>query len=71
MSKAILEYNLPEDNSAFLLATNGYKYWNCLYELTSEIRGKLKYGHKFTNPEDALNWVRDMITEEIDLYEID
>ena len=71
MSKAILEYDLPEDNSAFLLATNGYKYWSCLLQITDEIRRKLKNDNEFTNPEDALNWVRDMITEEIDLYEID
>ena len=43
MAKAILEFNLPEDNQEFLLATSGLKFWSVLWELDQSLRSKTKY----------------------------
>ena len=41
--KAILEFNLPEDNQDFQLASNAMKFWSVLYELDRDLRAKTKY----------------------------
>jgi hypothetical protein len=41
--KAILEFNLPEDNQEFELATKGLKFWSVLYDLDQSLRAKTKY----------------------------
>ena len=40
--KAILEFNLPEDNQEFELATKGLKFWSVLWELDQSLRTKTK-----------------------------
>ena len=41
--KAILEFNLPEDNQEFELATKGLKFWSVLYDLDQSLRAKTIY----------------------------
>jgi D-ribose pyranose/furanose isomerase RbsD len=41
--KAILEFNLPEDNQDFNMAVNAMKFWSVLYELDQNLRVKTKY----------------------------
>jgi hypothetical protein len=41
--KATLEFNLPEDDQEFLLATSGLKFWSVLWELDQSLRSKTKY----------------------------
>ncbi len=41
--KAILEFNLPEDNQDFNMAVNAMKFWSVLYELDQNLRAKTKY----------------------------
>jgi len=41
--KAILEFNLPEDQQEFDLATKGMKFWSILWELDQSLRSKTKY----------------------------
>jgi hypothetical protein len=41
--KAILEFNLPDDNQEFTLATNGLKFWGVLWDLDCSLRAKTKY----------------------------
>jgi len=63
--KAILEFNLPEDNQDFTLATNGLKFWTVLYELDQSLRAKTKYAADDL-PEDKYNTyqeVRDELRE--------
>ena len=63
--KAILEFNLPEDNQEFTLATNGLKFWTVLYELDQSLRAKTKYAADDL-PEDKYNAyqeVRDELRE--------
>ena len=65
--KAILEFELPEDNSDFTLANNGFKYWSILSDIDNHLRGVLKYGHKYKSVDELAEEVRRMI--DIDLYD--
>ena len=41
--KAILEFELPDDQSEYELAVNAEKMYNALWEIKQLIRSKLKY----------------------------
>ena len=41
--KAILEFNLPDDQQDFDLAVSGMKFWSVLYDLDQSLRAKTKY----------------------------
>ena len=41
--KAILEFNLPEDNQEFKLATKGKDWWNVCWEMDQWLRAQYKY----------------------------
>ncbi len=41
--KAVLEFNLPEDQDDFDTATNGWKYRSVLCDIDNFLRSKLKY----------------------------
>ncbi len=63
--KAILEFNLPEEQSEFNTAVKGEKFESALYAIDNACRGWLKYGHEFEDTADALQAVRDMIPQDI------
>jgi hypothetical protein len=63
--KAILEFNLPEDNQEFELATKGLKFWSVLWELDQSLRSKTKYAPD-SLPQDkyeAYEEIRDELRE--------
>jgi len=41
--KAILEFNLPEDQDDFETSTNGWKYRSVIDDIDGFLRNKLKY----------------------------
>lgn len=41
--KAILEFNLPEDNQEFKLATKASDWWNVCWEMDQWLRQQYKY----------------------------
>ena len=41
--KAILEFNLPEEEPEFMEAVNGGMFKHVLWKLDQDLRGKLKY----------------------------
>lgn len=43
MSKAILEFNLPDEKDDFTAATKGIDYWLCLWDLNDYLRHECKY----------------------------
>lgn len=43
MPKAVLEFNLPEEQDEFILAKNGGKYYSLLCDISNIIRGHNKY----------------------------
>jgi hypothetical protein len=42
--RAILEFNLPEDNEEFLNACSGWKYHSIIFDIVEYFRVKLKHG---------------------------
>jgi hypothetical protein len=65
MAKAILEFNLPEDNQEFLLATKGIKFWDVLWSFDQYLREKTKYQSDNMSQEtyDALEDSREKLRE--------
>ena len=63
--KAILEFNLPDDQQDFNLAANAMKFWDVLYELDQELRSKTKYAPDDLPQDkyDAYQEVRDLLYE--------
>lgn len=63
--KAILEFNLPDDQQDFDMAVNAMKFWHVLYELDQDLRSKTKYAPDDLPQDkyDAYQEVRDMLYE--------
>lgn len=63
MPKAILEFILPEDEWDFKAAQSGTKMRGLFFEIDQDLRNKLKHGHEFKSPDEALEYVRSIIHE--------
>lgn len=63
--KKILVFKMPDDEVEFNWANNGYKYYSVLCELDNELRSKLKYGNEFTSADDALEYIRNLLHQEL------
>jgi len=63
--KAILEFNLPDDQQEFNLANNGLNFWSVLWELDQDLRAKTKYAPDDLPQDkyDAYQEVRDKLYE--------
>lgn len=63
--KAILEFNLPDDQQDFEMASNALKFWSVLYELDQDLRAKTKYASDDLPQDkyDAYQEVRDKLYE--------
>lgn len=63
--KATLEFNLPEDQQDFELATKGMKFWSVLWELDQSLRAKTKYAPDSLPQDkyDAYQEIRDELHE--------
>lgn len=63
--KAILEFNLPDDQQEYELANKAWSFWNVLYELDQELRAKTKYAPDDIAEEryDSYQEVRDKLHE--------
>ena len=66
-------FNLPEDEHELKLAMHGPKFYNVLFELDGFMRGMIKHGHDFKDPNDIAQAIRDKLHDELDgldLYEL-
>jgi hypothetical protein len=63
--KAILEFNLPDDQQEYDLANNALNFWRVVYELDQELRAKTKYAPDDLPQDkyDAYQEVRDLLYE--------
>ena len=63
--KAILEFNLPDDQQEFDLANSGLKFWSVLWELDQDLRAKTNYASDDLPQDkyDAYQEVRDKLYE--------
>ena len=67
MAKGVLYFNLPEEETEFQQATDGFKLYAFLWDLDMFLRNKVKHGdnEKLSGIEMAER-VRQMISNEID-----
>ena len=63
--KAILEFNLPDDNQEYNLANNALNFWCVLWKLDQDLRSKTKYASDDLPQDkyDAYEEVRDKLRE--------
>ena len=63
--KAILKFNLPDDEQEYNLANNAMNFWNVLWELDQDLRSKTKYAADNLPQEkyDAYQEIRDKLHE--------
>lgn len=63
--KAILKFNLPEEQFEFKSAQRGGDYYAFLWELDQELRGYLKYGHTFKTPDEVIEKIREELSKAV------
>jgi hypothetical protein len=63
MSKAILEFNLPEENNEFNLANRGLEYYCAIWNALQKVREIIKYREISEETENALEEVREILLE--------
>jgi vacuolar-type H+-ATPase catalytic subunit A/Vma1 len=63
--KAILEFNLPDDDQEYNLANNAMNFWNVLWELDQELRANTKYAPDDMSSDtyEAYQSIRDKLHE--------
>jgi len=61
--KAILEFNLPEEQDEHYLAINGAGFYAVCFDLDQQLRAWLKYGHDFAGAEHTLEKCREKLRE--------
>lgn len=62
--KAILEFNLPEEQVEFDLAVNGNKWSFVAWKIDQELRSKIKYSESITEEQrDIYQEVRNLIND--------
>ncbi len=66
MSRAILEFTLPEDQQDFEDASNGWKYKHVISELQEYVRHRLKYDVVDLTTYKNLEEIRDKIVQFLD-----
>ena len=60
--KAILEFNLPDEQSDFDNAVDGYKWSLAAWELDQHLRSQLKYNDELTEEQyDTCQEIRDKL----------
>ena len=67
--KAILEFNLPEEQEEHRTALNGGKYYSVIWELGAYLRSLYKYENvdeKFKTPSELLDEIRKRYYEELE-----
>jgi hypothetical protein len=68
--KAILEFNLPEDQREFEIANQSKDMLCIIGNLEDTLRSYLKYGHQFKTPEEALQAIRTRLHEETNIRRV-
>jgi hypothetical protein len=69
--KAILEFNLPEDQQYYDACSHGMDWALVAWELDQELRKLLKYGNDFKSIDDALESVREKLNDFVVDYGLD
>jgi hypothetical protein len=61
--KAILEFNLPEDEEQYLTSLHGMEWALMVWELDSLCRDSIKHLNQYETPDEVFQGIRDYILE--------
>jgi hypothetical protein len=64
--KAIIEFNLPDDEAEHYCAIKGADMLNVLWELKAELRGMLKYGELPDTQYEIVEKIQDFLMSSLD-----
>jgi hypothetical protein len=64
--KAIIEFNLPEDQAEHYCAIKGADMLNVLWELKAELRAMLKYGELPDQQYEIVEKIQDFLMSSLD-----
>lgn len=56
--KAIIQYNLPEDEREYKVANQAGDVLHFIWEFNQQLRSWDKYGHSFKDADDAVDKIR-------------
>ena len=70
--KAILEFNIPEDQDDFESASQGYKWWSVAWDMDQWLRNQIKYAPDGMTDDElkAFEECREKLRELIDDYNL-
>lgn len=68
--KATFEFNLPEDEHEYEIMSKSAKSHSFLWEFSQQLRNWQKYGHNFTDSNDALDNIRKEFYRLLDNHEV-
>jgi hypothetical protein len=63
--KAILKFDLPEEQHEFQLANEATAWHSVVWGVDQKLRHYLKYGDTFKSPDEALEEIRKFLYNEI------
>jgi hypothetical protein len=69
--KAILEFDLPDEQLEFETATNAGKMKSLIWDFGEQLRSWDNYGHNFKTADDAIDGIRDYFIQCINDYNLD
>ena len=68
--KAILEFNLPEDQKEFEIANQSSDMYAVICHLAERLRSYRKHGNDFENVSEALNTIHTILYDELNARRI-
>ena len=63
MPQHVIKFTLPKEENDLKLAQRGKDYYCIIWDTLQEIRNYLKYGHQFKTIEEALEKIRETLSE--------
>ena len=69
--KAVLEFDLPEEQDDFYTASNGWKYRSVIHDIDDFLRSKIKYEELSEEQYNAYNEVRTELWNLINEHPLD
>lgn len=71
MPKVTFEFVLPEEQHEYELASQSLKVHSFLWDFNQQLRSYYKYGHQFTDADDAVNKIREDFYRLLDQHRVD
>lgn len=68
--KATIEFNLPDNNCDHIIAIHAMDFALVCCDMDNELRNWLKYGHEFKTAGDALETMREKLSDFLCIHNV-